>query len=179
MEAIEKPETQMCDQPGCPNTAESSYAWDWGQRGVCCQSHAALFQQLQPQLNRSVIVSPLQNASVAVVPMQRDERVRLQADVLVLREEVNEANVRGVDLFRENTKLAQQVQLYSVRERELRAQLKDAEARTSELAGKLEARDVEHGELVAELDRLRTLERFMPGGELPSAFGLGGNPTSG
>lgn len=171
MEAIEKPDTQMCDQDGCKNTAAFAYAWEWGARGVCCGEHAALFQQLAPQLNRTVSVYPLPSASAAAAPMQRDERVKLQAEVLVLGEEVKEANVRGLDLFRENTKLAQQVQLYSVRERELRAQLKDAERATSELATRLEARDVEHGELLSELDRLRTLERLLPGGELPNVVG--------
>lgn len=164
MEAIiEQPETKMCDQEGCKNTAQFAYAWDWGQQGICCQEHASLFQQRAPQLNRQVSIHPLPNTAAAIVPMQRDERVRLQAEVLVLKEEVAEANGRGLDLFRENTKLAQQVQLLTVRERELKHQLQDGESKVFELQNKLDARDIEHGELLAERDRLKTLEKFLPG----------------
>lgn len=159
---IEQPETKMCDQPECKNTAEFAYAWDWGQKGICCSEHAQLFQQRAPQLNRTVSIHPLPNTPAAAPPMQRDERVKLQAEVLVLQEEVKEANVRGLDLFRENTKLAQQVQLLTVRERELRHQLQDGESKVFELQNKLDARDVEHGEMLAELERLRTLERLVP-----------------
>ena len=68
--------------------------------------------------------------------------------------------VEGSKLYRENTRLTQSVQALTVRGRETESQLRDADARVDELAQQLQARDAEHGGLVEEVQRLRTLEKF-------------------
>lgn len=161
----------QCDSPGCTQYATQTYSWEWGATGVCCSEHGARLQQLQSSLDRRLSIAPLQKAGP--LPLERDERCRLVARGLVLEEEVKEAKARGLDLYRENVSLTQQVQLLTVRDREAQAQLKDADARNEHLQRQLDGRDVELGEMAAELDRLRTLARFVAApspSEVPSAL---------
>lgn len=149
------PLCDRCDSSN-PELATHAYVWAWGEKGTCCALHATLLQQTAETLQRSVAIHPL--PTTAPVILTRDERVRLQAESLILREELEEAKGRGLELYRVNTQLQQQVQTHTVRERELRAQIKDAEAEVLQLRGRLEERDAEHAELVHEVERLRTLE---------------------
>jgi len=135
------------------------YSWDWGKQGVCCARHAQLAQQVAGQISRNVLLSPLRPPEAA--PMLRDERTQLTAKALVLESELDEAKGRGLELYRANVQLTQQVQTLTIRERELNAQLKDRDARIGHLEGQLEERDTEHAELTEEIGRLRTLEAFV------------------
>jgi len=159
IEALPPPPAPACDEPGCGETAVFMYSWDWGKQGVCCARHAQLAQQVAGQISRNVLLSPLRPPEAA--PMLRDERTQLTAKALVLESELDEAKGRGLELYRANVQLTQQVQTLTIRERELNAQLKDRDARIGHLEGQLEERDTEHAELTEEIGRLRTLEAFV------------------
>ena len=166
IEALPPPPAPACDRdPNCGQTAVFAYQWDWGEQGVCCALHAMLLQQVASQINRNVSLSPLRPPTAE--PLQRDERTRLTAEALVLAEELTEAKARGLDLYRANVQLTQQVQLMKVRERELVAQHKDALQTAVLLRGELDEREAEHVELADEVSRLRTLEAFVKPQEEP------------
>jgi hypothetical protein len=134
--------------------------FDWGESGKCCSEHSFLLQQSAGQLQRTVQISPL--APVGPVPLTRDERVRLKSESYALEAELEEAKARGLELYRENQTLAKTAQAARVRATESEAQLKDALADVARLRGDVEQRDQEHGALVEEVERLRTLEKFLP-----------------
>lgn len=146
----------ICDRD-CKDFATLAYVWEWGEKGVCCQLHAGLLQQIAGQISRGVQLLPLPTSPVAA-PLTRDERTRLQATALVLNEELEEAKARGLELYRQTNELTRQVQSITVREREARAQLTDRDQKIAALQRAADERDAEHGELVSELERLRTLE---------------------
>jgi len=147
-----------CNDLDCTELATHSYTWEWGTSGHVCQTHAPLLAQKAESLGRKVSVSPLQRPPAK--PMLRDERTRLTAQALVLNEELEEAKGRGLELYRENVELVKQVQMMSVRAREADAQLSDLQAKLADKQRQLDARDAEHGELVDELTRLRTIAKF-------------------
>jgi len=167
IEAVPPPKAPVCDRDAaCGQPATFSYMWDWGEKGVCCALHAQLAQQIAQQISRGVTLQPMRAPEAE--PMQRDERTRLKAHALVVEEELAEAKGRGLDLYRANVDLAQQVQTLKVREREINAQLADRDGRIRHLEGQLEERDAEHAELTEEIGRLRTLEVFVRPPEGPS-----------
>lgn len=160
--AATEPTVPVCDRCDASNAKPATfhYLWDWGEQGHACSEHATLLQQTAGQLNRNVSIHPLQAAAPA--PLQRDERTKLKATALVLEEELEEAKSRGLDLYRVNTQLRGDVQLHKVRATELEAQLKDVRAEVEKLAEEVSKRDLEHGELVLEIERLKTLTAFSP-----------------
>lgn len=163
-----------CDQAGCDETAVFSYTWDWGSKGVCCATHQMLFQQSSEHLQRRVNFAPL---VVGAAPITRDERARLMGQVYAADMEIVDLKERGAALYRENTTLARQAQAAITRLRETEQQLKECKAELLEAGKRLEARDAEHGDLIDEVSRLRTLEKFVgdPGGQsLSSTHGLEG-----
>ena len=154
-------ETRKCDVDGCDQDAVFSYSWDWGQQGVCCATHLTLLQQKAGQLNRTLMHTAL--APTQPVPMARDERAKLIANGIVLEQELGEAKARGLELYRKNADLCIQVQTLTLREREANAQIRDGARALAVMEEKLEQRDREHAELVAELERLRTVASFVEG----------------
>jgi hypothetical protein len=149
-----------CTTADCGAPATFSYVWDWGQSGLACSAHAALLNQTAENLSRKVMVSPLQSAAPA--PLLRDERVRLTAEGMVLKEELAEAKGRGLDLYRENVALTRTVSALTVRGRELDAQLTDAAARLQQAQADLAKSEALQGEMADELSRLRLLAKFVP-----------------
>lgn len=156
---------QICGADGCSEPALYGYAWEWGETGVCCEKHRFLLQQAARNIKRSINFHPL--APMAPKPMTRDERTKLQAAVLVLQEELKEAKVRGGELYSTNTQLAAEVQRLTVRDREARAQVRDAAVELKAMSEELDRRTAEFGELSAEVQRLRAL---VPGSESRDAF---------
>jgi hypothetical protein len=146
-----------CDRD-CSQTAVFAYTWEWGEKGVCCAEHQFLLQQTAGNLSRSINFAPIQSS--VVVPMGRDERVKLKAEVYALEEESNDLRARGSLLYAENTALTRQVQAATTRLRETETLLTEDRAELVELRARLEERDAEHGSLVDELQRLRTLAKF-------------------
>lgn len=165
------PEVQKCGS--CDKPAVYGYQWDWGEQGLACAEHAALLQQTATQLSRTVNVFPLQRVNPE--PLTRDERTRLKATALVLEEELEEAKSRGLDLYRVNGQLRNDVQLHKVRNTEAEAQLKDAHAEINRLNNELQKRELEHGELVQQLEEAKTLAAFSPSER--RELGLGDDPT--
>lgn len=146
---------QICDQPECKEPATHSYTWDWGTSGVCCGKHQFLLQQNAGNINRTITFAPISPG--ATPPLQREERVKLKAEALVLAEELEEAKGRGLDLYRQNTQLVAQVQSLTVRNREADSQLKDARAALDEQQERLVELEAENATLADELGRLQVL----------------------
>lgn len=147
----------------CGKPAVAAFTWEWGESGFVCAEHQAVFHsQTAPQIGRSIQFQPLTPA--AAPPLTRDERAKLKGEVYALEEECKDLKLRGTDLYNENVKLSQQVQSLTVRGRETAQQLKEAQQRIEELEDEAMRRNNEHGELVDEVTRLRTLEKFLPGG---------------
>lgn len=168
--AAEAPPT--CDRfdAGFPCTAAAvwGYVWDWGEAGVCCAAHGTALKQLEPSLERKVQLSPLQKAAPA--PLTRDERTQLIAAKLSIEAEVDDLKARGLELYRENVGLAKQLQALTVRHRECALQLEETLRQAAELRIQLQEKDAQHGDLVDEVTRLRTIAKFvepLPGEELP------------
>lgn len=146
---------ETCDQKDCNEPATHSYTWEWGQSGFVCGKHQMLLQQTAGQLGRGVNFAPI-NAE-ATPPMQREERVRLKAEALVLAEELAEGKQRGLELYRQNTQLVAQVQSLTVRTREAEAQRKDAVIARDEMDARLAKLETENANLSDELARVRVL----------------------
>jgi hypothetical protein len=147
-----------CDADGCSAPAVFNYAWDWGQKGVCCATHQFTLNQTSEALSRRVNFAPLTPA--AAPPITRDERAKLMGAVYAADMEIVDLKARGSLLYAENTSLTRQVQAKSTRLTETEHRLREAIERTAELEQELEKRDAAHGDLVDEVDRLRTLAKF-------------------
>lgn len=166
MEAI-----NLCDQAGCSEPATHSYTWEWGASGTCCAKHQVLLQQTAGNLARSITFGGL--SAAASPPLQREERVRLKAEALVLGEELAEAKQRGLEMYRQNTQLTQQVQSLTVRNREAEAQRKDALAVRDEMDHRLRELESENASLSDEVGRLRVLVDLAPQEPTQPGVGLG------
>jgi hypothetical protein len=157
------PPIALCDQPDCKEPAVYAFTWEWGVTGVCCEKHRFVLNQTAGNIARSITFSPL-NAS-ASPPLQREERVRLKAEILTLQEELTEAKTRGLELYRQNTLLTQQVQALTVRGRTTEAERKDAITEQSRMSARLEELEAENATLADELQRLRVLVDIPPPAE--------------
>ena len=147
----------QCDRD-CVEAAVSAYVWEWGERGVCCALHQTLLTQTSQNVGRSVVFAPL--TPPAPAPLTRDERTKLKGEVYALGEEIEDLKSRGLALYRENEQLTRQVQATTVRLRETSLKLSEANQELDICRERLLARDAEHGELVDELERLRTLQKY-------------------
>jgi|SRR6186713_188997 len=162
----------ICDREGCSNPANATYAFDWGENGICCSTHQFLLKQTADQIFRGVQFLPLANLPPA--PMARDERARLKGETYALTEELEEAKGRGLELYRQNEQLMLQLQASTTRGRETELQLRDATREIERLQVELQSRDAEHGGMVDELTRLRTLAKLQPAQHV---VGEGGAPA--
>lgn len=153
--------SKYTDQP-----AVASYLWPWGETGFCSSRYQLELNQIATNLSRTVSFLPL--ADAAEPPMERSERTKLKAELLVCEEELTEAKTRAADWYRENVKLTSQVQAQTMRVRELEAQLQDAQIKVTRLEQRLLTTDAAQGEMVEELSRLRTLAQFVDEQTAPS-----------
>lgn len=149
-----------CDQEQCTEPATHSYTWEWGTSGTCCARHQMTLQQTAGNLGRTVNFGVVSDG--ATPPLQREERVKLRAEALVLAEELAEAKARGLDMYRQIGLLTQQVQSLTVRCREAEAQRKDALSERDAMDQRLEKLESENAELSDELGRLRVLVELPP-----------------
>lgn len=161
----------VCDRDGCGAPATVSYAWSWGETGVCCAAHQFLMQQTAGQIDRTIQFSVL--VAAGPPPLDRPERIRLKSEIYALEAELSDVKGRGLDMWRLNERLTLQVQALTVRGRETEAQLRDASREIERLACELAKRDAEHGNICDELDRLRTLAAFS---ETQTEPGVGAHP---
>jgi hypothetical protein len=155
----------VCDRD-CTKPAVFSYAWSWGETGVCCAEHQFLMQQTATQIERTIQFSALLPTGPA--PLDRPERIRLKSEIYALEEETKDLKARGLDMYRLNERLTSQLQAATVRGRETELQLRDASREIERLTCELAKRDNEHGNLTDELDRLRTLASFVDAATEPS-----------
>lgn len=157
-------EAKGCDRTGvdgvvCSEKATQAYSWDWGETGVCCDTHAVLLQQIAGQIERKLVLTPLTRAPQ---PIGRDERIALTARSLVLQEEVENAKLRGLELYRINQQLAAELRLYKVRAEEAHVQLTEAQKQAAQLLDEVAERDAENARLLADNERLKLLEASLP-----------------
>jgi hypothetical protein len=155
---VPPPDASICDRKGCVEIATLTYMFDWGENGKCCQKHSFVLRQAAEQTQRGVQISPL--VAAAPAPLTRDERTRLKAETYALEAEIEDVKARGLTLYNENGKLARQAQAATVRGAETETQLREANVEIERLRAELEKRDADHGNLVDEVGRLRTLSSF-------------------
>lgn len=159
-----------CDDCGAPAT--HSYTWEWGQSGFCCAVHQAVRQQQSASLNRSVSFAVV--SSTATAPLQREERVRLVAETIVVKEELAEAKARGLQLYDQNQNLTRQLQAVTTQYRECEELRKDAVAAAEPLRQQLEDTRAKLADAVDELGRLRVLVAIPPLPESDAERTIGG-----
>lgn len=145
----------LCDRPGCGQPALFSYVWEWGEKGLCCERHRFELNQTAGQISRTIQCTALDAGQPA--PLLRDERTQLMAKALSAEAELEETKARGLDLYRQNTGLTQQVQSLTVRNREADAQLRDAKQRLADMGAQLERTTAELANTSDEVSRLRVL----------------------
>ena len=146
----------------CDQHAVCKVMWDWGEVYNACARHQALATQINENLtggdgSRRVSFVALAHPEA---PLTRSERAKLKGEVYACEMEIADLKGRGTDLYNENVALTRQLQALTVRNRETELQLQDEKQRAAQLELKLEERDAEHGNLVDELTRLRTLVKF-------------------
>jgi len=141
--------------PECGKTAIVSYTWPWGESGLACPAHQVVVHQRAEQLKREVHVVSLQPG--AERPVTRDERIQTKARILTLEAELEEAKVRGMELYRSNESLQALIKVEQAKRAELEAQLAGANRA-------LEEAQVANGHLLrqaadenSELQQLRAL----------------------
>jgi len=150
----------ICSAPGSTELASYAYRWEWGETGYCSETYRQQLEQLARNLKRKIHFDRL--ATAPVTPMTRDERTKLKAQFLVAEEERDEAKKRAAELYEQNAKLAQQIQLLTVRERELKAQVKDALAERDEAERAAETAEMKWADQSEELQRLKLIADNAP-----------------
>jgi len=148
----------------CKAPATHGYLWDWGETGCACPRHVGELQQLAGNLGRNVTFTSLDPHAPA--PMQRDERVRMNATILTLEAELAEAKQRGLEMYQQNAQLAGQAQAATLRSREAQSQLDDA---SEDLADERDRADRALAELAEhndEVQRLRAILDAKPSGRV-------------
>lgn len=98
--------TVMCTASGCNSPAEVTYVWEWGESGAACGKHKYLLQQKSRQLRRSIQFSPISPGMAP--PVEREERVHLQAKALAAEEEARVVTERSKELYNSNRKLIEE-----------------------------------------------------------------------
>lgn len=157
------PKCDECDAP-----ASHSYTWDWGKSGFVCPLHQTLKAQQAGNLSRGCAFAVV--SSTATAPLQREERVRLRAETLVAQEELAEAKTRGLEMYRQNQQLTQQLQSLKVQLRECESLRTDAVAAAEPMRKEIERLRTEIAEATDEIGRLKVLVEIPPpAGTLPAA----------
>lgn len=161
--SADHPKCDECDAP-----ASHSYTWEWGQSGFVCPTHQALKAQQAVNLSRACSFGVV--SSTATAPLQREERVRMRAETLVAQEELAEAKTRGLEMYRQNQQLTQQVQSLKVQLRECESLRTDAVAAAEPMRKEIERLRIELAEATDEIGRLKVLVEIPPpAGTLPAA----------
>lgn len=139
----------------CEQGAAYTAIWPWGKEEHVCQRHVIIIHQRAKALKQqATIVQRLDGPRPAP---SRDERARLQGEILVRDADLAEVRARGIELYNKNVALTAEVQRLTVLNRELERKRADAVADAQEAAAKAEAATVELGAMTDERNRLRTL----------------------
>jgi len=156
-----------CDE--CDAPAAFHYAWPWGESGKVCGTHAAVKQQTAANLGRELTLAALPPPSNELTPLTRSERSKLKGEVYALEAEAEDLKQRGLALYNENVRITSQLQAVTVRHDELKHQVADKTAEAEELTRRLEESDAQRGDLLDEVQRLRTLTKFQTPPQEPAA----------
>lgn len=166
------PGQQLCSKYP-DQIATHAYSWSWGESGVGCSKLIAELQVLAPQLEgQTLSVTPLAND--APVTPTRDERIAWYAKEKTLELELEEAKARGLELWRNNEELRRQDRLHVVRKAQADEERAGLEATIATLQQRFNEQQAENAQLLADLERAKTLAAFAPRG---SELGL--EPPSG
>jgi hypothetical protein len=161
------------NNPPCNKPATHRIRWPWGEEGHICPECIALAQQTGRQLKREPTLQTLNTSEQQ--PVTLHERTHLIAAKLSAEAELKEVTLKGQQLYQSNVSLTQQVQTLTMQKRELEGHVAQHQAELSELGNRLEARETELADVVAERDRLATLVPFVGKETTPTERGL---PTS-
>lgn len=138
-------------QDGCQNEPIISYVWPWGEQGCACATHAPLLQQLEKNTKRKVQVASITPG--APTPITRDERTAAAAKRIALEEENAELRARGVELYKANQDLTQQLRTARAQMAVTAEQADKAAFHQSELQGEVLTLRGELGKMVEQLQR--------------------------
>lgn len=148
--------TTMCTvEAGCPESPVATYTWPWGEHGLCCVRHQVILAQKAQQLRQQVHIVPLRPGEPT--PMAHDERVNLNAQILSLRAELEEARTRGLDLYHDVETLQAQVRTLTAQKAALDGENKTAATRNSELLAQVASIRSQAAKYSEELQRLQAL----------------------
>lgn len=143
--------------------ATHSYSWSWGESGVACNEEIAKLQVLAPQLApHTLAVAPL--PSDVPLPPARDERIAWYAKEKTLELELEEAKGRGLELWRNNEELRRQNRLHEVRKAEADLERELLNEAIAKLEARVAEQQSENAQLLADLERAKTLAAFAPRG---------------
>lgn len=145
----------ICDVDGCGEMATTFYMWDWGQKGACCDKHAAFLRQRSGHLERAVHFSPI--APNQPAPLTRDERIAHHATHLADSEEIAALKAHGAEMYNQNTRLNDECRRLTARNQQLEIQLKDALSKASEACDSRDDLQAKHNDAITELQRLQLL----------------------
>lgn len=165
-------EVRMCDKDPSQQ-AVYSYRFDWGEEGVVCAEQATRLQQVAQQTGRGVVLVPLSNEPP---PVTLDERRQHHATRLALEEELTAAKGRGLELYRVNQRLSQELSAANAVNAELKSQLEQRDDDLLKQASLTRRLEAEHGDLVSELERLRAVASLVVDPAPPSFVAPDENP---
>lgn len=147
--------TPCTAEPDCKDAAVAAYTWDWGERGTCCASHQTTTQQRAKSLKRGVTFVPLVGPSAP--PLGHDERVKLNAEIISLREELAQAQEQGRVTYGDWQRAAEEGRRYASRNLDLEKQIGEARDQVTAITKERDEKGVELRETFTELQRIRAL----------------------
>lgn len=157
----------------CNEPASHRFRWEYGEEGHACPECIPLLQQVGKNIKRGVTFSRLDEGQQE--PVTLHERTHLIAAKLSAEAELKEVTLKGEQLYQSNVKLTQQVQTLTLQKRELEGHVEQNQQDLSRLGERLDERETQLAEVVAERDRLATLVPFVAKETTPTQRGL---PTS-
>jgi hypothetical protein len=144
-----------------------SFAWEWGETGLCGHTGRTLLQQASGNLGRRVDFHPLDTGPR---PMELEERAQFAGRVFALEHELAAVRDRGQALYLETERLRADNRLLVVQKGQLEArlanELEPLRRRVQELTEELASERRDLAAVVEERDILRDM------------IGDAGRPTS-
>lgn len=150
---------RICTEQGCDQEAEYAYVWPWGEAGECCGRHRTYLQQkATQQIKRGPLhFTPLDPGRPLAI--NRDERARLRAEVMVRDEDNAALRSQLVQMHKDLDVLNTEAKRLRGVERHLTEKLRVASLDIAELRKARDELVDELGKVTADRDRLATLAR--------------------
>jgi (p)ppGpp synthase/HD superfamily hydrolase len=138
--------------------------WSWGEKGLCCDKHAAYLRQRAPQLEQQVHITSLQY--LAPPPMTRDERITHIATHMADQAEIEQLKANGAQLYTSNTQLAAEVRRLGARNQQLESTVADHKQALEDEKNAHAETIARHNDTITELQRLQLAAQY-PQNALP------------